>query len=529
MARTLIATNELIVGENHPNLPDTKNRYGKELWAAWLVEHTPTGEHASPYNVFPIPMHGSVTGTGAAQTVTWPVDTLTEVLSLSLWTPNSADIYMVTGDSVPNVKSSASELPQTDRVTAMDTDGFTLGTAAEVNTAGVTCFYFALGLGTTTDAGVNNDPPDWIQHGTPLIGGDGTASGNSVEYDLDTKFQVEHSEEGVHDASAFSHIAKAEQGTFTPDGSTLQSVILDDSTLSIKSLILLPHNTNRISYKTSTMPNLRELSTTALSDVTYASLYTGRFEINGSILGTETTFIQMTTDKPDGSRDFADDAIPAHLIQILSDSGISYSNAAAHSGTTSIRQIAAATPVPSNIFVNPLSLAAPYIYTLVGKDFDFSCEYRLDSTTDVQNFGHYRGLSIEMYFQYSFTSLNHFNTAININLNSLYRPTVSLYVNDGTGGINTLIGTITGTTTVNDSTFHTIRINFSGGYVKLYIDGSLQGTPLAYVSNFGYFAGMFLGMAPCDDKPQYLDDIYVKYTPEYFQSGIDHDYFVVGT
>jgi hypothetical protein len=526
MARTLISADEYIIAENHPKYPDTKNRYGKELWESFLNQHYPSGGHTPPYNSFPIPETSTYEGASAAQTIDFLITTFTEILCLWIWSEQDGNLYLVTGDGMPKMKSTAEEAPQTDRVTAISTTGFTLGTAAEVNTSGVTYHYFVLGYGSTPDPGVNDDPPAWIQHGTPLQGGDETTSANSVEYDLDTKFQGGHTEAGAHLSGAFAGLAEAEQGSCTPTGSAAQEEALAAVTDAVKAVFLLPDAPKAPLFKFGVMPATRDFSNVSMAAASpdYLTLGTGKFLINGFAGPGEVTVFNLQSDTTDGSTTFTDSSGDPHAI--TAHGGVKHSTDTAHTGASSIKLTASTGMGSGGDYLE--------VVTALGSDLtpygDFSLSFWVKT-----NGGYFANRGI----------LQAFNLCVALDSASPYNaPKIKLTnVWNPAGGY-----ILTTTTTMNDNAWHQVEILFSLGTLSILIDGSVEASgtmlsryfwqpayaPTGYAEKFyvgaGYTAvGTVLNAVEgvSSPDPVYLDDILYKVTnPEILP--VESQYFVIG-
>lgn len=507
MARDLILTTDIIAGEGHPLFPDTKNKYLREIWADFLKEHTDAGEHASPYNAFALLDHGDYTGTGAILTVSFAL-TFTAVVCLLLWGEDDGDLYFCTTAGQTKKASDGSKV--TTGVLTIDTDGFTLGTYAGLNTDTSTYFWCAIGMGPSPDIGSNLSPPAWIADSTPCLGGNAATMANAVEDDLDTKFLTKHTmTTGAHDDSEFDGLAKAHTGTFSVSGHHAQAVMLANANLQITALWLWDA-VGFLAFQTASMLNLREYTTAALPFSNYVSLGTGQFTIDGTKLDAANRVILGIDGEWTGSitqvTDTSENAYPIYNPAEGGTAAISRSIAQAKTGTYSLAlPVAGYTASRCLVYPNKPVVA------------NFALSFAIYIPTAADTFAG----TILLWTNAATTAY------IKIEIeNAGGTHTLKMSLKDDSGNTDTL----TSSSDLSDSAWHVIEVARVSGALTLTVDAGSEDTGML-LGQFLTLNYLYLGVweiTPDAGIECYLDDVQISVQQPYFPMNAVLRYVAIG-
>jgi len=513
MARDLIVTSDIIAGEGHAlGYPDTKNQYLREIWADFTQEHEISGAQKAPYEHFAIPEGNTYTGTGTALTVSFTHTTFTEIILLLLWGTDDGELYLCTTAGQTQKASDGSVI--TDGVTALDTDGFTIGTNANLNTNTNTYYYFVIAMGTTPDSGSNASPPTWIADGTACLGGAASTMANDVEDDLDTKFLVKHTiDTGAHDDSEFDDYAKANTGTFEVDGTSNQTVTLSNTNLNIQHLWLWDAATF-IAFKGENLARLRNYTTTALGSPGFVALGTGSFQIDGTKMkAANTTILDINSDTTDGNSYIENSASSSVDIRIVNPAGgamtpVYHSTDQAHTGATSLK------------FDGGTAITGFWVYSdaldLVG-DFLIEFELFINATPDNAN---------ETYFFKWVGYSSGVTTSIQIEfVNTAGSWTLKATIVDDTDTTTT----ISSTTDISTAAWHNFQLIRTSGFIELKREGSAEGSASLSTAISGMYALQIIKpTGGASVTAWYLDDLQIDVQQRYFETDATIRYVAIG-
>jgi hypothetical protein len=502
MARTLIATSDYIVADGHPSLVDIKNRYIEELWTSFIAEHDEnTGEHLAPYNSLGLYEVDTYSGTGASQTITFSGNlTSRTIKAVLIWSASTGTAYIRLDTMSTTKKLSGATV--SDAITTLGTGSVTIGTSLEVNQSSVTYYMLAIGAGQTPDTGDASSAPSWIQHNIAMLGGNSATMANSVEDALDTSFQVQHTEAGVHDSTlAFAGVGIVETGTFTPDGTIGQVVTLTND-INIKFLIIAAEDARSPYFKSSSMSKIRNFTNAEITNASNAlSLGQGQFIIDGTQELNQETFLDLQ-DQPDGSTSFPDSSSYSHTVSKYGSGTAEWTNSTAGEGTTSIKLINAFLTVSR---ANTLQMF---------NDFEFSTWLRLDSTD--KPFG--------KLFQVSNSGDSDDWIYFELTTFSAATSTLTLVV-EKTGESTQ---STTTTTNVKDGAWHKIEIKSQDGQITIDVGGTTEGSVIDAQLSFDD-PNIWIGSNghPISEQRE-IDRTTLKRTPRIFSTQ-QYSYLVIGS
>ncbi len=298
-----IASTEEIVGANHPNRPDVKNRQAINQNTTMLAEHTQDGKHNSKATAV-IGEVGSFTGNGTSQTITL---TNTDLVpkKVYVWEKGNTDdcfrLDVFSNSWIPNgaKEGRAQSITFSNNVI----DNFQAGSfdvEDTINRSGVTNYYLVIGTGWDSSITPTGNPaagsnPTWVPSGTlvsaPMIGTDNATVGatnyaNSVESEIWTNFLVGHTVDGVHSVDPFP--GKQETGWYEGN-SGARTITLTNTNLDIKYLWLFREDGGghgKCENATEDMSGeTKREGTAALYAARITSLNTGSFDVAAIING----------------------------------------------------------------------------------------------------------------------------------------------------------------------------------------------------------------------------------------------------
>ncbi len=286
---------------------------------------------------------------------------------------------------------------------------------------------------------------------------------------------------------------------FTPDGTSSQTVPLDDSTLDLKFLLIWAENTISPYFKTEDMSVLRKFTNTAIVPSTTAlTLGTGSFEINNNATFPEETFVDLQ-DQTHGSTSFPDSSGYSNTFSISSaHSGtIAWDNSTYTEGTTSIK------------------VAGKYIeaalYQYIDFDFDFEINVKGTTTDSFQTFFIMLEPGYPAGYRLRIGHVNEYTTGT-----SPARVSITF------GST----ATIDGTTDIKDNAWHKINVVKVSGVVSLYVDSVLEGTPIASDVGFRFTGGTYntcrIGNISSAASVLYMDRPILKFKPLVFNQQTYH-------
>jgi len=516
MALTLKDTQNFVVGANDAYFPDAQNKEARQIWAAFIAEHTEDGFH----DFLPKLEEDTYAGTAAAQTVSLTDTTLTPILWLWLFSENDGYLYFVAAD-MPAGYAKRHDGIYADYGITLDGAGFDLTAASVLNENAIDYYFVAWGIGQMGDPqGDNNDPPTWIEHGEDILAGTGEPACR-VEEDLWTKFLVEHTDAGVHNNSDWDSLLEFEVGSFTPDGSAAQEIDLADITGTPNVIWLLPRTMQPAGVHVTAFGNLRLLQTDALPDTGYVTPGAGKFTVDGSKITNLLKIFELLSDTTDGSTTFTDTSKYARTIdRVGTDKTIEHSTDYAHTGTSCIKFAYNTGSGHITDYLRPATTmfnGASGLFLTSG--FSLSCAFRMASAPSV-------GGDIIRFIGYHYPTSSptdwyygYFGLRINTD------GTVSAVIDN-----NTLSDTIDGTTDCADDAWHTLELTFEDGDFILYIDSGEEGTRLEgtiAMDSFTYAAPWVQigsGLGANSGETAYIDDILLYFANPYFRA-YTGDYF----
>jgi len=532
MARTLIAATDYIVAEGHPNLVDIKNRYIKELWASFVLGHDPiTGRHIGDLARLGIVDTGTYTGNGTTQTI--PLPSITDRPDLVMvWSEDYPSYYIKTLTTVNTIVSTYYLCSLSDAITALENTSFTVGADAEVNAAGTTFYYFAVSNGPTPDTGDASSAPAWIGHNVAMQGGNSATMANSVENALDTSFQMEHEEVGLHKTAAFSGISVVDSDFFFPLGISRQVVPLNIQDLEIAFIMI--HEDSAFTddvfsdhffspyIKTLTMQNnsipIKVFFSVALPiSEGVVELGTGEFAIDGTTdIGVQETIFDIQ-DGTVGTSIVTDSTIYNNFVKVAgTTSWVNSTPPAIPEGTAYLQFTGAGSVVQLGEYWSNFAPFNGAWCGTRGSDFEISFYLRGGTSASMEKFV----LITDVKSSRPWFQVGHAN-----GLTSGSSPIkLSAYNGDG------IPYSITGTTDIKDNTWHTIVISYTNEVFSVSVDGSIDGTPVSVPGMAIEGDRPFLfGHQGADGNNLYMDRIKIKRTPKIFNIGSRYHYFVIGS
>jgi hypothetical protein len=303
-ALTYINSSDRIIGANHPQFSDTKNRAGITLNANTLVEHEQTGRHLTFQKTALICLPGTYTGDGnPTKTITLSNSNL-EPKVVFVW-HNAAQFTLEKIDTMSS--TDAFRRGSTGAIfagLALATGQFTVSSAAwNVNLT--TYYYIALGIDTTsTYVGfpAAGSDPTWITSSVlNTMIGDGTSTpgsgniANNVEIAMNTAFGVAHNTTtGVHTTNPYTGKGKIETGTYSGNNTDNRDITLTDTSLDVKYIgVLIDTGAASGVYsrnESMTGDNAKGETLTTFSSDRIQSMGTGTFQVGLSLNGTGNTY-----------------------------------------------------------------------------------------------------------------------------------------------------------------------------------------------------------------------------------------------
>ncbi len=496
MARTLVTASDFIVGSGHPTLPQVKDIYVSELWTSFILEHSSTtGEHLAPFDTLGILEVGTYTGTGATLPITLTGSLANRtVKAVLVWSAETGAAYLKTATMTNTKPTTDVTATFAQGITAIGTATFTLGTNVNVNDSGKSYFFIALGAGTTPDTGSTASPPSWIGHNVAMLGGNAATMANSVENALDTQFKIEHSEAGVHTSAAFLGITRIALGTFTPDGTSSQTVNLEDVTIDIQFLLIWAEDIRSPVFKTEAMTTLRQFTNTAISSLTSPALTlaTGSFSIDCLQRYAQETFIDLQ-DQANGSTSFPDGSGFSNDFNVYSSA--SWTNSTFAEGSTSM------------VFSSGGNLS------LAGQEIDIAGDFEISfyiKGTSTDNLGRFFEITGGEAYTESEVKIGH---------------TIGTSSGASTVTVTVIIPgeseqTIVGTTDVKDNAWHQVEVIKANDIITLKVGGSAEGTPVTSAVTFisdPYMTSCRIGLLNyTTGSTFYCDRLILKRTPYIF-------------